>query len=176
MAEALIGCAAVLLVVAGVAKMRRPQPAVPMIRTLLPGLSIVLASRAVRLVAAAEVGVGVAALVIGGRVGGVLLLVMYLVLLAVAVRAARSHGAVSCGCFGTATGGAGAQVVLDVACVGAAAWAVARPPGTLAGVVVDAPLTGVLVLAQSVLLIVAVLLVTVRLPELHRIRRETEQS
>ncbi len=88
-----------LLLVAGVAKVRDPLPLVRALRSARLPAPVA----GVRLVAAAEVAVGLAALLLGGRTPAVLVAASYAGFTAF-VLLARVRGGVlaSCGCFGRA--------------------------------------------------------------------------
>lgn len=91
--------AAVLLVVAGVPKVRDPGDLVRAVRSA----GLPLGRRSVRAFALAEVVVGVAALAAPGRVTGALLAVLYGGFTGFVLLALRRGGMVSsCGCFGRA--------------------------------------------------------------------------
>lgn len=91
--------AAALLVLAGAAKVLDPAPLVRALRSLgLPGGPLV-----VRLAAAAEVVVGVAALLTGSRAAALAVAASYALFTAVVVRGLLRGGVLaSCGCFGRA--------------------------------------------------------------------------
>ncbi|MCW2608064.1 MAG: hypothetical protein JWO60_2757 [Frankiales bacterium] len=91
--------AAALLVLAGAAKVLDPAPLVRALRSLgLPGGPLV-----VRLAAAAEVVVGVAALLTGSRAAALAVAASYALFTAVVVRGLLRGGVLaSCGCFGKA--------------------------------------------------------------------------
>lgn len=92
---ALHSAAALLLLVAGMAKIVRPAPTGDLLTTLgLPGSDAAAAA-----VGVVEATVGVAALAFGGPVTAALVGAFYVAFGAVVLRAMRA-GAVSCGCFG----------------------------------------------------------------------------
>jgi hypothetical protein len=87
--------AALLLAVAGLAKIARPAPTVDLLLALgLPGRAPVAAA-----LGTVELAVGVLALAVGGPVLAAATGVLYLAFAAVVVRA-MAAGAPSCGCFG----------------------------------------------------------------------------
>src|SRR4051794_9106 len=111
--------AAVLLLVAGAAKLRTPGPAAAMIVTFLPGMR--RARRLARATGLVEFAAGAATVAFGGRIAAVALAACYLLLLAVAVRLASADERAACGCFGAADGVVGpAHVLLDLAGLGIA--------------------------------------------------------
>lgn len=130
MIDALAACAAVLLVVSGLAKLRRPAPAAAMLAALTRRRSEPVA----RLAGAFEVAVGLLALALGGRVGFGALAMTYVVLAVVASRllvtGQRANQRVVCGCFGSSDAPIGpAHLALDVgaALLGALAAGQAAP-------------------------------------------------
>ena len=146
--------AAVLLVIAGVPKVRDPGDLVRAVRSV----GMPLGRGAVRAFALAEVVVGVAALLAPGPVTAALLAAMYAAFTAFVVLALSRGGVVSsCGCFGKAdtpptrahavVTGAAALVALAVAVsVPADPWALLADlgPGAVAGLVGLAALVGFL--------------------------------
>jgi uncharacterized membrane protein YphA (DoxX/SURF4 family) len=92
-----LAVAAVVLVVAGALKVVDPVPAVGALRQLgLPAGDV-----SVRVVAAAEVAIGAAALVLAGPVPAALVAASYLAFTGVVVAALRAGTMISsCGCFG----------------------------------------------------------------------------
>ena len=91
---------AVLLALAGLAKLRRPRPAIEALRAAgFPGPAVL-----VRVLAAAELAVAVAGLALGGRTAPAVLAVAFLVLTAGAALGGAAAGSVACGCFGDADG------------------------------------------------------------------------
>lgn len=156
--------AALVLVAAGVPKLARPVTTVGALRSVgLPASGVL-----VRLLAAAEVCVGVLALVVGGRVAVGLVAASYAVFIAFLVRALRHGGAVSsCGCVGRPdTPPTVAHLVVTVLLCGLSAAAVADPPSGVAGVVGSGG-DGVLTVAFAAL---GAWLVWLALAELPRLR------
>jgi uncharacterized membrane protein YphA (DoxX/SURF4 family) len=168
---ALSGAAAVLLIVAGLAKLRTPAPAAAMIASFSRGL------RRPRLLArvsgAVECLLGVAALTLGSGPALIALAAGYAVLTAVAVRLATRPQRTACGCFGTADGAVGApHVVFDLACLAGAVAGAIRPPGPATALFDSGPLIGVTVTGQALLLAVLGYLSITALPALVAARRE----
>ena len=94
---ALHAAAAVLLLIAGVAKVARPGPTADLVETLgLPASSL-----GVRVLGTVELALGAAALAVGGTLIAVAVGVLYAGFGVVVVRALLV-GAESCGCFGRA--------------------------------------------------------------------------
>jgi hypothetical protein len=170
---ALSAAAAVLLVVAGVAKIRTPAPAAAMIVLLLPRM------RRGRVVARAagtvEMAAGLVALVFGGRVALAVLAGCYFVLTLVAIRLATGPQRAPCGCFGAADGTVGtAHIVFDSICLAAAVAGVVRPPGSVFALFDGGTLAGVTVVAQVLLLAALGYLSITALPALSVARHEVE--
>jgi hypothetical protein len=94
---AIHAAAAVLLMIAGLAKLGRPAPAAELVTTL--GLPAPLSG--VRALGLLEVALALAALAVGGRSPAMAVGGLYLLFALVVVRA-LSLGASSCGCFGRA--------------------------------------------------------------------------
>lgn len=181
---ALAAAAAVLLAVAGLAKLRTPGPAAAMIVALWPRrqpLRQARMQRQARMLARAaglvEVGGGVATLAFGGRVALSVLAACYLVVAVLALRLATGPQHAACGCFGAADGVVGpAHVILDFACLGVAGWALARPPAGLGTLFEPGMLTGFTSTAQVVLLASLGYLSITALPALSAARRSLEGS
>lgn len=155
---------AVMLVAAGVPKLVRPLTTVGALRSVgLPA-----SSSLVRMLATAEVVIGVTAVAVGGRVAVALVAASYAAFTAFLVRALRRGGAVSsCGCVGRAdTPPTVVHLVVTVLLGGLSAVAVLDPPGGLTGVV-SAGGDGVLTVAFAVL---GAWLVWLALAELPRLR------
>lgn len=164
--------AAMLLLVAGVAKVRTPGPAAG----LFPRAGRSVALRLVRGAGAVEAGIALAAIVIGGRLGFSVLALAYLVLVVLSVRLASAGQPRPCGCFGAADGDAGwPHVVVNVACliaVGVAASSSARPASSFWDL---GALAGTVVAAQSVLLAALAYLSISALPALTAARRSVQE-
>ena len=171
---ALTGAAALLLVVAGIAKLRTPAPAAAMLTGL--GLRPVRRARAAaRGAGAVEVAVGVAAIVLGGHAAIAALAACYLVLTAVAVRLVLRGEPAPCGCFGTADGDVGpAHVVLDVAAFAVALVASVAGPAGITGWGEHGALTGLTAAGQAALVAALGYLSITALPALTTARRALE--
>jgi hypothetical protein len=136
----LLGVVAGILAVGGLAKLRAPDTTVPMLRALgLPG-SVGLA----RLLGLVEVGVGAAALLLGGWVLAAAVAALYLGFTVAVLRLRAGGDAVSCGCFGRASApptmvhvvgdGVAAAIGVAAAVVAAPGFLEARPDLPAAGV------------------------------------------
>jgi hypothetical protein len=171
---ALCAAAAVLLIVAGLAKIRTPAPAAAMIVLLRPAMGpLRRASRAVRCAGVVEVGVGLAALAVGSRLALALLTACYLALTVVAVRLATGEQRAPCGCFGAADGTVGrVHVLFDVVCLAVCGVGMVRPPGPVTALFGDGVLVGMTVVAQTVLLAALGYLSITALPALSAVRRD----
>ncbi len=96
------GAAAIVLVAGGGAKAARPASTSRALRQLIPApIGAVASPLAVRVAGAAEVAIGGAALVMGGRWPAFLIAASYLVFaVVVGIAARRDSPITSCGCFG----------------------------------------------------------------------------
>ena len=156
---------ALLLVLAGGSKLVDPLPLVRALRSArLP-----LPARLVRVVAAAEVVVGLAALLLGSRLAAVLLCASYLTFTGFVVLARRRGGVLaSCGCFGRADTPPTTThaVVTGTLAVVAAAVAV-RPLGALPDVLAGTPGGGAPLLLATIAVAATAYLVLALLPRLQ---------
>jgi hypothetical protein len=177
--QELCDSAALLVVIAGFAKLRSPDPAATMIRTLWPRIaSAVAPRRTVQLVAAGEIGVGLAVLLVAERITAALLALCYVIFVGVSARVAASRGTVSCGCFGESepaggTSGAG-QLMVDIVCLAVATSTAVRPGRSALSVLGDGTLSSVVGAGQVCLITALGYLAIVRLPELTRARRRLD--
>lgn len=168
---ALVAGAAVLLVVAGVAKLRTPAPAAAMLRGFAPRLRGHGYARAAGVV---EIAAGTVALVWGNSIA---LAVCYLALLIVAIRLVRKPQGAACGCFGAADGEVGAaHIVLDAVCLAIAVAGVAVSPRSALDLVGDGTLTSYTVVAQAFLAAALGYLSITALPALSSARRSVEAA
>lgn len=163
--------AAVLLAVAGVAKLRRPAPTgLALARLGLPGSDL-----AVRALGASEVVAGSAAGLLGGGWAAPLA-VVYLGFAAVTTAqlavARRTGAAADCGCFGDLSAPVGiGHVVVNLALATAAAWATVVSAEGLADAVTDAPAATVAVALLAAVGAVTTRAVMTDLPALAAARR-----
>jgi uncharacterized membrane protein YphA (DoxX/SURF4 family) len=168
-----LGVVAGILAVGGLAKLRDPEATVPMLRALgLPSSAAVA-----RLLGVVEVGVGVTAFLVGGRVAALAVAVLFVAFTVAVLRLRIGGEAVSCGCFGRSSAPPTlVHVVVDAtAAAVAVAAAVVDTPGFVS-MRPDLPAAGVpqlLVTALAVWLAVAVLTV---LPEALVAARRTPAS
>jgi hypothetical protein len=158
----LCAAAAVLLLWSGLTKLARPDATAAMLSTLLrrPSRSW---RTAARLTGLAEVAVGTATVVTGGRTACAALAACYLLFTLVAARLARAERPAPCGCFGRADAPTSRiHVAVDaVACAAGVAGSVA-PPGGWGGFAGQPALVEAVGLGQVVLLAgMGYLLVTV---------------
>lgn len=173
----LAAAAALLLTVAGLAKLRAPAPAAAMIVSLVPALTRRRpAVRAfIRGAGVGEVAVGVAFLTAGGRIPATLLAAAYLAFTAIALRLATRAADTSCGCFGAVDSPVGAaHVVLNLVCLGVATAAVVRPASALGGLLHRSLPVGLIGGAQVLLLAWLGYLAITALPALASARRLEE--
>ena len=167
--------AAALLLVAGVAKLRTPGPAAAMITGALRVRRSRSARRLARAAGLVEAAVAVAALVVADRAAFALLAGCYLVLTALAVRLATAPRPTACGCFGAADGAVGpTHVLLDLACLAAAAASAVHPSGGAVALFGSGASTGTVLLAQAALLAALGYLSITALPALAAARRILE--
>ena len=145
---------ALLLVVAGVAKVRDPLPLVRALRSARLPAPVV----GVRLLAAAEAGLGGAAVLLGGRLSAALVALSYAAFTGF-VLLVRHRGGVlaSCGCFGrTDTPATTGHLVTTGALALVAAGVATAPLGTLPEVLAAGPGAGLpLVLATVAVAVLA---------------------
>jgi hypothetical protein len=137
--------AASLLALGGVSKLLKPLPTAGAVRAVdLPGTAILRRPVAVRWFGAAEVVLGVAALVTGSSALAALLAAAYLGFTAFVVAALRSgHHVQSCGCLGeTDVPPHWGHVVLNLFLATSALAAAAGGVDGLGTVVADQPLAG----------------------------------
>ena len=92
--------ACLLLVAAGVAKARRPEPARRALATVLGRRSAGLPEAAVRAAGIAEATLGAAAVLTGTAGAATLVAATYLVFAAFTVQSRRAGAEAGCGCFG----------------------------------------------------------------------------
>lgn len=153
---ALVAVASGLLVVAGAAKQVVPDGAMAALHRLrLPSGRV-----AARLLGLGEIGVGAAALLVGGRLGAGLVAASYAALLGVA--AWQRSAQVDCGCFGTtATVVTRQHLAVNAAAALAGTAGLVWPPDGAAAVAADAgvpaALAGLVLLATGVGLVRAVI-------------------
>jgi hypothetical protein len=146
--------AALLLLAAGLGKLRAPQPAATMLGRALPALrNRPGLPAAVRAAGLAEATLGAAVVVTGQRPAIALLAGAYAIFAVVAIRLTTLGQRESCGCFGRADSPVGLpHVVLDLVGLGAALAGVVRPPGPVGGLFDGATLPGLVGVGQAILL------------------------
>lgn len=162
---------ALLLVLSGATKLRKPAATVVSLRILLPrrlpGVS------PVRLIGSIEIATGICAIVVGGRLGAALITGAYLVLAAVSWRLA-GNGA-DCGCFGAVRSPmTRTHVVVNVAFTVTAAASLIDPPWALQPILAGQPWAGLPYLAAVLGLTALCYLVFTALPALQQDRTLVE--
>ena len=169
--HALIGpylASALLLVVAGGGKLVDPLPLVRALRSVrLP-----VGPNVVRVLAGAEVALGLVAALAGSRAAAGLVCLSYLAFTAF-VLVARSVGGVlaSCGCFGRSdTPPTTLHVIVTAAAAGTAGAVALRPLGPLPDLLAAGPWAGVPLLLATAALAAGAYLVLALLPGLHAAR------
>jgi len=158
----LLGVVAGILAVGGVAKLRDPEATGPMLQALgLPGSPVMA-----RLLGLVELGVGVAAFLVGGRILAAAVALLFLGFTVAILRLRAGGEAVSCGCFGRSS--APPTLVHAVADLVAAAVAVAASvadaPGFLS-VRDELPAAGIPQLLLTALAVALGVAVLTALPE-----------
>ena len=168
----LLAIAAGLLLAAGISKLRAPEGT----RAALRAFGLPARAGFARAVGAVEICVGAAALTLPGAASAAALALIYLVLaVAVAVAWRRGEPDVPCGCLGESDAPAGlGHLCVNLACLGVAASAVARPPHGLAETLANRPSAAAAALLAGVACAVYLLFALLSLlPESWRAYRET---
>ena len=164
---------AALLVLAGAAKVVRPADTARALRRALGGPSLAVWTAAVRVGAAAEAVVGVAAAVHPSPVTAAAVAVSYVAFTAFVLRTRATGGPLAtCGCFGSpdtppTLGHAGIDLLAALAATGVA---VAGPDGWIGPVLAGQPYHGVALVAASALATWLAFLVLVPLTRLQALR------
>lgn len=173
---ALSGATALLLVVAGAAKLRTPGPAAGMLVGLTPRLRpLRRARRVARGAAVVELAAGLSLLAFGGPIPAAVLAACYLALTVVALRLATAPEAAPCGCFGAADGDVGiAHVALDVCGLAVGVAAVVHPAGGVAALFDAGVAAGITACLQAAVLAALGYLSITALPALAAARRTVE--
>lgn len=158
---------AILLGLAGLAKIRRPEPVTRSLAQLgLPG-SLAVKGVSV-LIGVAELVVSVYALGWGGPVAGYLLTTSYLSLTLVSLRLMRSESAADCGCFGSARSPMNrSHVVVNIGFTVAAATSAFETPGPVGSALAGQPWAGLPFLFLVGALVAAGYLLFTSLPALN---------
>jgi hypothetical protein len=178
MIGSLDAAAALLLAAAGLAKLLSPMAAARMLSRAWQGLRRVPAlSLLVRVGGLVEMLVGLAVVVVGGRLPATLLAGCYLVFTVVSVRLVLGRRRASCGCFGRADSPVGRpHVAVNVGFLGSAVAGIAQPAGPVADVYDAGPLAGSIAAGQIVLLAWLAFLSITALPALAADRRRLEEA
>jgi hypothetical protein len=154
-----------LLTVAGALKLLAPA------RTGAdaPAPGAALGPAGTRVAGALELALGAVALLAPGRLVATLVAAAFAAFAAYSLRLVVAGDAEDCGCFGVEEGPIGiGHVALDLACAAVAAVAVAEPPRAIAGIVADAPLTGIVLAAGVATAVYATYLAYTTLPRAWR--------
>lgn len=163
----LVSAAALLLAVAGLAKLRQPAP----IRSALaaagiPGAQRLGAKVATRLSGAVELTVAAVALLVGGRIAAALVALAYLVLAGLSARMMSIESGQDCGCFAKPVAVSHWHTAVNLSCMLAGLIALAVPADSPISLLGQSPVTAsAQLLAAAVLAYLAYLLMTA-LPEL----------
>jgi Methylamine utilisation protein MauE len=166
--------AALLLAVAGGLKVARPRSAALAMRSAgLPG-SVLIG----RLLGVVEIGIAVAALVVGGPVTAALVAACYLGFAGFVVRLRRRAGAqADCGCFGAETSPASpVHVVLNLVLAAVSLAAVAWPTDGIVDVLADSPAAGIPFLGFTLLLTWLLLVAFTVVPDLLDAQRDVDAA
>lgn len=122
--------ACLLVIVAGIAKLRTPTPAGRTVAALkVPGAEAFAGDLPIRILGLAEVLVAAAAMWLGGRLGAALMVAAFASFGAVIARALQVGSDVDCGCFGRVSSPlTKTHLVVDLAFLGAAGVGLFYPP------------------------------------------------
>lgn len=163
----LVSAAALLLAVAGWAKLRQPAPTRSALAAAgIPGAQRLGAKAANRLSGAVELTVAAVALLVGGRTAAALVALAYLVLAGLSARMMSIESGQDCGCFAKPVAVSHWHTAVNLSCMLAGLVALAAPADSLISRFGQAPATtSALLLAAAVLAYLAYLLMTA-LPEL----------
>jgi hypothetical protein len=155
---------AVLLGVAGVAKVVRPDPAAAALRAAgLPGRHVL-----VRGLGAGEAVVAGLALGLGDRGSAVLVAAVYAAFAAFVLRLIGRRNGAGCGCFGETDIPVGApHVIANLVMAGVATAAAVWPAGPVVDTVADQPLVGLPFVVLTALCAWLAFVVLTLLPELQ---------
>jgi hypothetical protein len=164
----LVSAVALLLAVAGLAKLRQAAPTRSALAAAgVPGAHRLGAKAANRLSGAVEVAVAAVALLAGGRVAAASIALAYLVLAALSARMMSIESGQDCGCFAKPVAVSHWHTAVNLSCMLAGLVALFAPADSLIEELGHAPVTGfALLLAAAVLAYLAYLVMTA-LPELN---------
>jgi len=168
----LLSAAALLLAAAGASKLIRPTgSALTAARLPIGDLAAPAATRATGLL---ELGIAVAALVLGGRTGAGLLALCYAGLAAMSVRLMAVARGADCGCFGRPSRISHWHTAINLGYLLAGLIGLYRPAPSLDRVLTDRPGHGLLLLVAAMTLAYLSYLTMTALPELLRLAVRTE--
>jgi hypothetical protein len=154
-----------LLIVAGALKLLAPSR----VAAGGPAPGAALGPAGARLAGALELALGAVALIAPGRLVAALVAAAFAAFAAYSLRLVVTGDAADCGCFGVEEGPVGmGHVALDLACAAVAAAAVVAAPSSMASVVADAPLTGVVATAGVATAVYAIYLAYTTVPRAWR--------
>gem|GEM_PF-2983166 len=163
----LVSAAALLLAVAGLAKLRRRSPLRSALSAAgIPGADRLDPSTANRLSGAVELAIAAVALAAGGRIAAGLIALAYLVLAGLSARMVRREAGQDCGCFARPVAVSHWHTAVNAGCALAGLAALIWPGGSLSGEFGRQPATAAaLLLGAAVLAYLGYLLMTA-FPEL----------
>ncbi|HEX4726888.1 MAG TPA: MauE/DoxX family redox-associated membrane protein [Jatrophihabitans sp.] len=169
----LLGAAALLLAAAGASKLIRPTGSA-LTAARLPGAGWLSGPAATRAGGSLELGIAVAALLLGGRAGAGLLALCYACLAAMSVRLMTVARGADCGCFGRPSRISHWHTAINLGYLLTGLVGLYRPAGSLATLLADRPGYGLLVLMAAMTLAYLSYLTMTALPELLRVAVRTE--
>jgi hypothetical protein len=169
----LLGAAALLLAAAGASKLIRPTGSA-LTAARLPGVVRLAGPSATRIGGVLELGVAMAALAVGGRVGAGLLALSYTCLAAMSVRLMTVARGADCGCFGRPSRISHWHTTINLGYLLIGLAGLYRPARPLVAVLADRPGYGLLVLLAATTLAYFSYLTMTALPELLRLAVRTE--
>jgi len=170
----LVGAAAMLLAAAGLAKLRQRVPLrSAFAAAAVPGLRRLPAALATRLAGAAELAIAVVALVLGGRLGALLIAIGYAALAGLAARMVAIEAGQDCGCFGRPSPVSHWHTGVNLAGLLIGLVALALPAGSLPAEIARQPVPGLALAAAAALLAYLGYLSMTALPALRAAWLET---
>jgi uncharacterized membrane protein len=169
----LLCAAALLLAAAGASKLLRPTGSA-LTAARLPGAAKLSGPAATRAGGLLELGIALAALMLGGRAGAGLLALCYGCLAAISVRLMTVARGADCGCFGRPSRISHWHTVVNVGFLLTGLVGLYRPAPALVTVFTDRPGYGMVLLLAATMLAYLSYLVITALPELLRLAVRTE--
>ena len=163
----LVNAAALLLAVAGLAKLRQRAPVrSALVAAGIPGAHRLGVRTANRLSGAVELGIALLALLVGGRVAAASIALAFAVLAALSARMMGIESGQDCGCFARPVPVSHWHTVVNSGCALAGLIALAQPAGSLADEFGQRPVTATALLLAAATLAYLGYLAMTALPEL----------